>query len=335
MKRSNRAAQNGLAATFTCLVLVGVMSPPAWCENIWSATFSGVESFAPKQLAKSRSVTPEELAISGGASGLAFDKSHNLWVVAGATQVLKFTVAQLKKLKTDSNPTPVEPITSSTFHSVIGCAFDPRGNLWLVDDAQHNFFQLSAAQLAAGSADVTPSIIINSAELSSPRFPTFDRAGNLWIDSLNNSTIAEFASQQLDSSGTKPPAIVISDDGSDSSVNEPAEITFDKKGNMWVADAGSETVVEFSPGQLTESGSPTPIVKLSSVAVDQDGDMSFAAPEGIAFEGTNLVVRNFNDGASMVKFSSRQLKNSGSPLPKVFLPGRFESPQQLIAGPTS
>jgi streptogramin lyase len=316
------------------VIVIGVMSPPAWCANIWSTGFGGVESYAPKQLAKSQSVEPEELVLSGGASGVAFDKSHNLWV-ASADQVLEFTPAQLKKLKTDSSPSPVATITSSTFQSLIGCAFDAQGNLWLVDDIQQNFFQLSAAQLAAGTADVTPAIIIDSAELSSPRFPIFDRAGNLWIDSLNNSTIVAFSPSQLTSGGTKAPSIVIADDGSGSSVSDPAGITFDGKGNMWVADLGSDTVVEFSPSQITESGSPAPIVKLSSVAVDQGGDMSFAAPDGIAFEGTSLVVRNFNDGASIVKFTSKQLKSSGAPVPKVFLPGHFESPQQLIAGPAS
>jgi ligand-binding sensor domain-containing protein len=335
MNRTNRnAARTYAIVAFTCLALIGVKSPPAWCGNLWSATFCCVESFPPKQLKKSRSVEPEELVISGGSNGLAFDKSHNLWV-ATTTEVLKFTPAQLKKLKTDSNPSPVVTITSSTFHSVIGCAFDPHGNLWLVDDAQNSFFELSMAQLNAGSADVTPAIIISSAELDSPRFPTFDRSGDLWIDSLNNSKIVEFSPDQLDSGGSKTPSVVISDDGSGSSVDEPTEITFDRKGDMWVANYGSDTVVEFSPSELKESGSRTPIVNLSSTVADQDGDMSLEAPEGVAFEGTSLVVRNFNEGASIVKFSSKQLKTSGSPVPKVYLPGHFESPQQLIVGPAS
>jgi hypothetical protein len=335
MNGNNRdAAHIYVIAAFTCLALIGVMSPPAWCGNIWNASFCCVESFAPKQLTKSRSAGPEQLVISGGSNGLAFDKSHNLWVSA-ANQVLEFTPAQLKKLKSDSNPTPVVTITSSTFHSVIGCAFDPHGNLWLVDNVQDAFFELSTAQLKAGTADVTPAIVINSTELDLPLYPTFDRSGNLWINSLNNSEIVEFSPDQLGSGGSKSPSVVITDDGSGSSVDLPGEITFDRKGDMWVADYGSETVAEFSPSQLKESGSPTPIVKLSSTSVDQDGDVSLEAPLGVAFEGTSLVVRNFNEGASIVKFSSKQLKTSGSPVPKVYLPGHFESPQQLIAGPAS
>jgi hypothetical protein len=56
--------------------------------------------------------TPIDLSTYTTASGLAFDKSHNLWVVAEEDEVVEFTAAQLKNLKKDPSPTPGVIITS-------------------------------------------------------------------------------------------------------------------------------------------------------------------------------------------------------------------------------
>jgi sugar lactone lactonase YvrE len=92
------------------------------------------------------------LSSDSDASGLAFDKAHNLWAVFNAQNVVRFTAKQLKNLKKDSSPTPSVIITSETdFLTVFGCNFDAAGNLWVVDAHFNSLNEISKAQLNAGS----------------------------------------------------------------------------------------------------------------------------------------------------------------------------------------
>ncbi len=259
-------------------------------------------------------------------TGLAFDKSHNLWAVVSGNQVVQFTPAQLNNLKHNPSPTPAVIITSTAFANLIGCNFDPKGNLWLVDAGNESIDELSKAQLA-GSASVTPHFVITSSDLDYPNFVTFDKAGNAWVDSEDNSKIAEFSASQLTSSGAKSPAILLSDDGSGTSLNQPGEIAFDKKGNLWVPSYLADTVVEYAKDQLTTSGSPTPVVKLTSAI--------FIEPWGAAFDASgNLVVMNYSNG-TIAKFTPKQLKTTGAPVPKVTVTGIEKYNYQIIFGPAS
>jgi streptogramin lyase len=258
-------------------------------------------------------------------TGLAFDKSHNLWALDDGSNVVMFTRAQLKDLKHDSSPMPGATITSSSFGNLYGCNFDQQGNLWIVDYNTGYLDELSKAQLDAGSADVTPAIVITSPDLDGPNFITFDKAGNAWISSYNNNKIAELSRGQLTSGGSKSATVLLSDDGSGTSISHPGEIAFDKSGDLWVPN--TDTVVEFAKGQLSSSGNPAPAVKLSSAI--------FNGPWGTAFDSKgDLLVMNFNDG-TIAKFTPKQLKASGAPVPKVSVTGTAIHNVQITFGPSS
>lgn len=261
------------------------------------------------------------------ATGLAFDKSDNLWAVINDDEVVRFTAAQLKGLKTNPSPTPGVIITStSTFTNLIGYNFDQQGNLWVVD-GDNSIDELSKAQLAAGSGNVTPAVVITSSDLVFPLYVTFDKVGNAWVDNQDGDTIAEFSASQLTSGGSKSATVLLSDDGSGTSLSRPTEIAFDKKGNLWVPNYGADTVVEYAKAQLTSSGNPAPTVKLTSAIFD--------GPWGAVFDsGGNLVVMNYYDD-TIAKFTAKQLKASGAPIPKVSVTGRETEISQIIFGPAS
>ncbi len=141
-----------------------------------------------------------------------------------------------------------------------------------------------------------------------------------------NNKIAEFSASQLTTGGTKSPTVLLSDDGS-GSLDEPGEIAFDHKGNLWVPNQAADTVVEYAKDQLTSSGSPTPAVTLSSAIFD--------GPWGAVFDSSgNLVVMNYDNG-TIAKFKPKQLKVSGAPIPKISVTGTEETSYQIIFGPAS
>ena len=160
-----------------------------------------------------------------------------------------------------------------------------------------------------------------------PAFITFDEAGNAWIASQGISKIVELSASQLTSGGTKSPTVVLSDDGSGTSLHLPGEIAFDKKGNLWVPNLVSNTVVEYAKGQLASSGNPAPTVKLSSAIFD--------GPFGAAFDNNgDLWTMNYNNG-TIAKFTANKLKKSGLPAPKVTVKGTGTLNYQIIFGPSS
>ncbi len=318
-----------LAAAIALLVLTCGTPSHAWCAsaNLW-VTFDEagiIESYTSKQLKKSGAPSPITQNTSSHSTGLAFDKSHNLWAIIGSTEVVQFTAAQLKNLKNNPSPTPGVIITSSAFVYLFGCNFDSQGNLWVVDAQNDSIDELSKAQLAAGGGDVKPAVVIASSDLDGPLFVTFDKGGNAWVDSQHNNKIAEFSASQLTSGGSKSPTVLLSDDGSGTSLAEPGELAFGKKGNLWVANF--PTVVEYAKSQLTTSGNPVPTVKLTSAIFD--------GPFGLVFDSSgNLVVMNYYNG-TIAKFGAKQLKASGAPVPEVSVTGNTGGNGQIIFGPAS
>jgi sugar lactone lactonase YvrE len=320
-----------IAAAIALVMLTSSTPSLVWCasKNLWVATSNGViASYTPKQLKKSGMPTPISLSVSGAALGLAFDDSKNLWATLhhDHSQVVQFTVEQLKDLKNEPNPTPAVVISAagSTVKDFFGCNFDSQGNLWVADAENGSLDELSKAQLEAGSADdVTPNIVITSSDLTEASYVTFDKAGNAWVSDGGNEKIAEFAASQLTSGGSKSASVVLN------TILCPEQLVFDKNGNLWVAGLCSDTVVEFAQSQLTSSGSPTPIVTLSSAIFGDD------EPTGAAFDSSgDLVVMNSNNG-TIAKFTRKQLKTTSAPVPKVSVTGGETENNQIVFGPPS
>jgi sugar lactone lactonase YvrE len=328
---SARCWPRSVAAVVILSIACGAPAP-AWCkpaESLWVADTNNERVVELPPSALKHSGTPSSLVLDSAAldqpEGVAFDKSKNLWVTNHTSnEVLKFTPTQLNNLPTVSNPTAAVTISSTTFSSIDGCTFDHHGNLWIIDYGRDGVEELTQTQLNAGSnPSITPAISITSGALDDPNFGVFDKSGNLWVSSEDNSTVVEFSASQLGSNGNKTPNIVL---GSNSgSLDSPGEMAFDKKGNLWVSNFSNSTVVMFARSQLDASGSPTPKVTLSS--------SEFDGSWGLAFDsGKNLWISNYDD-AQASKFKSKQLKKTGAPTPPVIVNGGFSGPYQITFGP--
>ena len=177
--------------------------------------------------------------------------------------------------------------------------------------------------MSGSNADITPAVTITSSSLDLPDFGVFDKSGDLWVSGDGNAEILEFTADQLGSSGAKTPSVILSSNSG--SIDQPGEMAFDSKGNLWVANYANETVVMFAKKDLSASGSPTPKVTLSSSVFD--------GPSGLVFDsGHNLWVSNYNNG-DISKFSSKQLKKTGAPTPSVLLTGVAPNSFEIIFGP--
>jgi len=283
------------------------------------------------------------LAPLANTAGIAFQPNGNLWLSTftgptnGGNALLRFTPTQLNNLSTGVHPHPTPSAiikSSSYFGAILGVVFDSQvnPNLWVVDDQNDAVYEVSHAQvIAGGTTDITPKVIITSTDLASPSFGAFDTAGNLWVSSLSNNRIVEFSASQLASpGGALLGNIVISSP----SLDNPGQLQFDSAGNLWVANYGSTinpnsgTVVAFTHGQLTASGSP-----IAQIILSDDGSGSLDGPWGLQFDSLNrLWVSNYTTG-TIVRYGTGQVLANGSPTPKVTLSGLASYSGQIIFGP--
>jgi sugar lactone lactonase YvrE len=194
------------------------------------------------------------------------------------------------------------------------------GGLWISSSVNPStVVEYTGAQLAASSTAAATTTIATGS--SSAFGEAFDAGGNLWISGYQGNTITEYAAAQLAASGTPTPAVTLT--ASSGSLSGPLGIAFDSSGNLWVANAAANTVVEFSASQLAASGSPTPSITIGASA----GSLNF--PSALAFDSkADLWVTNAMAN-TVVEFTPTQLASSGTPIPTVTLTATNGS----IAGP--
>jgi sugar lactone lactonase YvrE len=96
-------------------------------------------------------------------------------------------------------------------------------------------------------------------------------------------------------------------------IDVPQAIAFDSSGDLWVANSGSSTVVEYDRAMLA-TASPAPAVTISGGA-----QQNLDAPYGLAFDRAgNLWVSN-NASGYLAEFAKADLAKSGAPPPEVKL----------------
>jgi len=233
-----------------------------WVANIVNGT---LDEFTPAQLTASGNPTPVE-SITGldDPQDLAFDANGDLWVSncggscagSGTTgaSIAEFTPSQLA---TGGGITPHVTLTGSAVPGAL--AFDGSGDLWVTGCgagcATGDVVEYTPSQLAASGS---PSATITISGSDAFDGIAFDGSGDLWIATTHNAII-EYTAGQLAASGSPTPTITISDGSIKSQPDEifPAALTFDSAGDLW-ATGYPNTLVEYTPGQLTSSGSPAP-----------------------------------------------------------------------------
>jgi sugar lactone lactonase YvrE len=212
-----------------------------------------------------------------GPGGLAFDHSGNLWVAnTSVSTVVEYSKSQLTK---SGAPTPEVTISNNSFNTPFGVAIDSSGNLWVSDNAQQGspaVYEYTESELA--KANPTPRLTI-SLPLSPLGDDTrsglgFDSSGNLWFVNSAGNSLLEFSKAELKKAVPKPTVTISA--GSANALNAPDDLVFDRSGDVWVANTGASTVVEFSKSELAKSGSPAPARTISGQATGLNYPMSLA-----------------------------------------------------------
>ncbi len=240
---------------------------------------------------------------------LTLDASGDLWVDTYEGVIEEFTPSQLSS---SGSPTPAVTI-SGTLNGPGGLAFDAAGDLWVASIGSDSLVEYTPAQLAA-SGNPTPAVTISAASgsLSYPDDLAFDSAGDLWVvNAFTDGTVVEYTPAQLASSGSPTPQVTISTASPGFLLS--GGLAFDPAGDLWVEDTSSNSLVEYTPSQLSATGSPTPAVAISSATLTFFGGLAFDASGDLwAADGVDSLV---------LEYSAAQLTASGSPTPAVSLSG--------------
>jgi hypothetical protein len=220
-----------------------------------------------------------------GPEGIVFDSSNNMGVGAEDGQVvLEYTPAQYAA---SGNPTPNVILNGDTFSfgSPSHLAFDSAGNLWVTDEDINNgnggsgeIFRYNKSQitgLSAGMHNIDPAFGIAWSQSGEPETIAFDGHNNMWVADGQDNEVYQFAANQLAGTGLgqnlTPPIVLDSKNIGGTcpdSLNSPYGVAVNQNGNLLVSNANGAggcrgSVVEFSAGKITSSGTPKPKVVIS------------------------------------------------------------------------
>ena len=149
----------------------------------------------------------------------------------------------------------------------------------------------------------------SSNSLTQPGGIALDAAGDAWVTNSSSNTVVEYSKAQLAAGGVQMPLVTLTA-GAQGSLHGPTGVAFDAAGDLWVANSESDSIVEYTPGQLAVGGAQTPAVTLTA-----NSSQSLAIPYFLAFDAAgDLWVPNYVTN-TLVEFTPAQLGASGDPTP--------------------
>jgi NHL repeat len=150
-----------------------------------------------------------------------------------------------------------------------------------------------------------------TAGIDDPSSLTFDPTGDLWVSNETTATAVEYSKAELAKASPVPTITISADASGDFSI--PWGITFDPSGDIWLADNGTSSLMEFTTAELAKSGSPAPRVTISP----NISSNSLSGPCQPALDSSgDLWTGNYNL-SNVVEFTKAVLAKSGSPAARV------------------
>ncbi len=247
---------------------------------------------------------------------MAFDSKGDLWIVDSSNnRVLEYAPpfstgeAASQVIGQTSLTGSGDTSSSGSLFGPTGLAFDPSGDLWVVDTGNNRILEFKtpfsdgeSASLVIGQPTFGGYIgTTSSGGLNSPSYIAFDPSGNLWVTDQGNNRVLEFASPF--STGEKASVVIghanftsfaPSSTVTAKSMFEPVGIAFDSKGDLWVADSGDDRVLEYAAPFSIGDSAAIAVIGQSSLTGTSTGLHAYA----IAFDsGDDLWV---SDGISGV-----------------------------------
>ncbi|HEY5040753.1 MAG TPA: NHL repeat-containing protein [Verrucomicrobiae bacterium] len=238
-------------------------------------------------------------------SGLAFDKNGNLFVSdTGNSTIRKITPAGAVTTfagVAGSSGFLDGATGSALFASPLGIAVWTNGNVFVADSGNHCIRKISGGVVStfAGSPQVWGSANGNgtNAQFNSPCGLAFDAKENLFVCDANNNTIRKITT----SGAVTTYAGAVGQDGSadgnlvTARFRSPAELAFDKKGNLFVADSFNQTIRKIATNGLVTTVSGA--AGISGTNSGANGVGKFFNPYGIAVaaDGSLVVADAYNE----------------------------------------
>ncbi len=246
----------------------------------------------------------ETLTLPAGAYTVGVDSALGPDSIVGTITDTAHVVGSPAVL-TDGVTTPVS-VTYSTKGRV--------GGLWVANNAYHTIPEVASSQLRLNGAVVAADTLATAAKAATGL--AIDSSGNMWESSESSDSLIMYSPTARNAGGGTAPTLVIVS----SALSNAEDITFDKHGNLWVANSGDchggagAGILEFTTAQLAAGGAQTPVVAVTSSAV-------LACPFGLAFDASGDAWVADDNNPQIVKFSAEQLTSSGNKTPNLVITG--------------
>jgi sugar lactone lactonase YvrE len=238
-------------------------------------------------------------------SGLAFDKSGNLFVSdTGNGTIREITAAGV--VSTFAGIAGQSGFAdgaagSGQFSSPLGIVVATNGDVFVADSGNHIIRRISGSVVStfAGSPQVWGSTDGNgtNAQFNGPVGLAFDARTNLFVSDANNDTIRKIA---MDGTVTTFAGAAGADGATDGTLNaarfrSPAELAFDKKGDLFVADSLNQVIREISTNGIVSTVSGAAGISGSNDGTNGVG--RFYNPYGLAVgaNGELMMTDTYNE----------------------------------------
>ena len=238
-------------------------------------------------------------ALFNGPGGVAVDSSGNVYVAdsAGNYTIRKIAGGQVTTFAgSPGNSGHVDASgTNARFAEPQNLAVDASGNIYVADGKGETIRKITpggAVSTLAGTANsrgITNGAAL-AARFNNPTGVIVDNSGNVYVADYGNSAVRLINPSGIVS--TLAGGTVGSADGTGTaaSFNDPAGLAVDPSGNVYVADAGNDTIREVTP-----AGVVTTVAGAAGVVENIDGPGAerarFATPGDVAIDSAgNLYV---------------------------------------------
>jgi sugar lactone lactonase YvrE len=231
-------------------------------------------------------------------AGVAVDGAGNLYVADQFNHTLRKVTAAGVVTTLAGTPgmygSADDTGAAARFNFPAGVAVDSTGNLYVADTSNETIRRVTAAGVVttlAGSPGLSGSAdgAGPAARFFSPAGMTVDSAGNLYVVELGNETLRKITADGVVTTLAGTPGMSGSADGTGPAArfSDPAGMTVDSAGNLYVADTTNDTLRKVTADGVVTTLAGTP--DMSGSADDTGPAARFNRPAGVAVDGAGNV----------------------------------------------